>query len=46
MKAWSRFALALAGFLRGFVGATRLASDSHAVRHALASRAEQRRGCC
>jgi len=39
-------ARALRDFLRGFVGARRLAHDAHAVRAALAQRAEQRRGCC
>jgi hypothetical protein len=39
-------ARALRDFLRGFVGATHLAHDAHAVRVALAQRAEQRRGCC
>jgi hypothetical protein len=33
-------------FLRGFVGASRLASDPESVRRALAERAERRRGCC
>jgi hypothetical protein len=42
----ARFASALRGFLRGFVGATRFAHDSHTVRGALAQRAEKRRGCC
>jgi len=46
MAALASFASALRGFLRGFVGATRLAHDSHAVRGALADRAEKRRGCC
>jgi hypothetical protein len=39
-------AAALASFLRGFVGATQLGHDAHAVRCALAHRAERRRGCC
>jgi hypothetical protein len=39
-------AAALAGFLRGFVGATRIGSDAHSVQCALAHRAESRRGCC
>jgi hypothetical protein len=38
--------VALRDMLRGFVGATRLAHDPHAVRAALARRAEQRRSCC
>jgi hypothetical protein len=46
MSALARFATALRGFLLGFVGATRFAHDSHAVRSALARRAERRRGCC
>ena len=46
MSALASFAHALRDFLRGFVGATRLAHDSRAVRDALALRAEQRRGCC
>jgi hypothetical protein len=46
MAALERFASALRGFLRGFIGATRLAHDSRAVRGALAQRAEKRRGCC
>ena len=49
VAAWSLacdFGSALSGFLRGFVGATRLAHDSEAVRAALARRAETRRGCC
>ncbi|HEU4428290.1 MAG TPA: hypothetical protein VFT98_06020 [Myxococcota bacterium] len=37
---------ALRDFLRGFVGATSYAHDAHAVRAALAKRAERRRGCC
>jgi hypothetical protein len=44
--ALTSLAVALRGFLRGFVGATRFARDSHAVRDALALRAEKRRGCC
>jgi hypothetical protein len=37
---------AVRDFLRGFVGASRLASDPESVRRALAERAERRRGCC
>jgi hypothetical protein len=40
------FAAALRGFLRGFVGATRIGHDANSVRCALAQRAETRRGCC
>jgi hypothetical protein len=40
------FCAALAGFLRGFVGATQIGGDAHSVRCALAKRAEQRRSCC
>ncbi len=46
MSALARFWSALRDFLRGFVGATRLAHDSRSVRDALALRAEKRRGCC
>ena len=50
MSALARFArdgaVALRDFLRGFVGSTRFAHDSHAVRDALALHAERRRGCC
>jgi hypothetical protein len=40
------FVTALRDFLRGFIGATQVGSDAHAVRRALARRAEGRRSCC
>jgi hypothetical protein len=40
------FVRALRDFLRGFVGVTRVGSDAHSVRSALAERAEGRRSCC
>jgi len=46
MRALLAAARALRDFLRGFIGATELAHDAHAVREALALRAEKRRGCC
>jgi hypothetical protein len=36
----------LAGFLRGFLGATPLPRDPAGVRRALEQRAGQRRSCC
>ncbi|HEY8120791.1 MAG TPA: hypothetical protein VII78_05690 [Myxococcota bacterium] len=46
MSRLTEIARALRDFLRGFVGVTHFAHDSRAVRDALASRAEKRRGCC